>query len=181
MQNKVILPPGMTVETPVAPISDTPPHLPAEGVAEGAKVAALMATGYAGLFVVVNLFMLIPGWLFGQRTVDIGSVLMAGTLVWIVGGIPASFIGMVAGRFIGAILQNTRKPLSLIGAFAVGVGIGVGILFIPTFLITRSLLESIANGYGEWVGVTIAWYLPCLFALLGLGWGAHRLNKRRQP
>jgi hypothetical protein len=172
---------SLITETPVTPISDTPPHLPAEGVAEGAKVAALMATGYAGLFSLVNLIVQIAEWLQGQGQVEIGMVLLAGTLVWIVGGIPASLIGMVAGRFIGAILQNTRKPLSFIGSFAVGVGIGVGILFIPTFLITRSLLESIANGYGEWVGVTIAGYLPCLFALLGLGWVAHRLNKRRQP
>lgn len=172
MHHKLILLPSMIVETP---ITESPHNLPAKGVIEGAKVAALMATGYTGLFSLVNLLIQISDWLQGSGRVDIGMVILAGALAWIVGGIPASFIGMLAGRFIGAILHHTRKPLSLMGSFAVGVGVGVAILLIPTLLITRTLLESVVRG-GDWIGLAIMWYLPCLFALLGLGWIAHRLN-----
>lgn len=165
-----------TVETPVVPLTDTLPHLSRTGMKIGAAVAGRMAAAYAALFTIGTVGSEVVDLIQGDGYVSIGMALVMGAMALVAGIFPALFIGGVAGEIIGWVLQQRHQQLTFKGAFTVGVGVGIILLFVPNLLIGRELFKAIEVGYVDLTAFAVFWYLPCLFALLGLGWVAYRLN-----
>lgn len=165
------------LETPVVPISDTPPLLPRTGMKIGAAVAGQMAAAYATLFTIGMVGIEIVDLIQGHGYVDFVLALSMGVLALFIGIFPALLIGGVAGEIIGWLLKQIHQQLTFKGAFTVGVGVGIILLAVPNVLIGRELLKAINGEYVvDLIAYIVAWYLPCLFALVGLGWVGYQLN-----
>jgi hypothetical protein len=164
------------VETPVIAISK-PSSLPLVGMKLGAKMGAWMSPLYLILVLVGVLGMEV----ILNRTIvftEIGVIPFLVLLVCVVGGVPVILLGTIAGGVIGWILTLSHAPWSWQGAVTVGVGVGGVMLLLPNLWMGMALAKGLSVvGSGAWLQLLPIWYFPCLFALLGLGWVAYRLNR----
>jgi hypothetical protein len=166
--------PTVILENDVIPIFSTLSGLIFRGVRLGAQVALFVSFLYA----------VVVGGLLGISVSQSGSggfqsAVMIGVTAWILGVIPALLVGTVSGWLIEVVLTWVPRPLTTMSAIAVGIGIGILVLSIPTILITLRMVEEMQKERGMEEGFFLfLWYLPCLFALLGLGWVAYQLNEK---
>ncbi len=163
-----------------------PWRLVKRGALLGALAGAVLASVYAMLAVpAVALGLVLTN---GQGNLLLESLagaailgLCAGPFAFVLGILPATFIGLLGGMLLGAFFIPLNDHLTGLGRAAIGASLGLVLAVIAQQTLSEGLVDPTQPGLAAYA-LLIFWIIgPGLLLIAGFAWVGWRLGKVNSP
>lgn len=163
-----------------------PWRLVKRGALLGALTGAVMASVYT--MVAIPFIALTLVWTNGQGNLVLealaGTVvfsLCAGPFAFVLGILPATFIGLLGGMLLGAFFIPLNDHLTGLGRAAIGASLGLVLAVIAQQTLSEGLVDPTQPGLAAYA-LLIFWIIgPGLLLIAGFAWVGWRLGKVNSP
>jgi hypothetical protein len=163
-----------------------PWRLVQRGALLGALTGAVMATAYTMIAIPVMALALVLTNGQGNLVLEAlaGTVifsLCAGPFAFVLGILPATFIGLLGGMLLGAFFIPLNDHLAGLGRAAIGASLGLVLAVIAHQTLSKGLVDATQQGVAAYA-LVIFWIIgPGLLLVAGFAWVGWRLGKVNSP
>lgn len=163
-----------------------PWRLVKRGALLGALTGAVLASVYT--MIAIPFMALALVWTNGQGNLVLealaGTVvfsLCAGPFAFVLGILPATFIGLLGGMLLGAFFIPLNDHLTGLGRAAIGASLGLVLAVIAQQTLSEGLVDPTQPGLAAYA-LLIFWIIgPGLLLIAGFAWVGWRLGKVNSP
>jgi hypothetical protein len=163
-----------------------PWRLVKRGALLGALTGAVLASVYT--MIAIPFMALALVWTNGQGNLVLEALagatffsLCAGPFAFVLGILPATFIGLLGGMLLGAFFIPLNDHLTGLGRAAIGASLGLVLAVIAQQTLSEGLVDPTQQGLAAYA-LLIFWIIgPGVLLIAGFAWVAWRLGKVNSP